>query len=60
LQRRLKAWRREMAQNLVLGSFSDPAQRADAPAPDAHNAAIVLAAVKMLWGGSEGTYPSLH
>ena len=22
--------------------------------------AIVLAAVKMLWGGSEGTYPSLH
>ena len=24
------------------------------------NAAIVLAAVKMLWGGSEGTYPSLH
>ena len=22
--------------------------------------ASVLAAVKMLWGGSEGTYPSLH
>jgi hypothetical protein len=26
----------------------------------AGKSASVLAAVKMLWGGSEGTYPSLH
>jgi hypothetical protein len=26
----------------------------------AGESASVLAAVKMLWGGSEGTYPSLH
>ena len=28
--------------------------------PDAHQSAVVLAAVKMLWGGSGETYPSLH
>ena len=27
---------------------------------DTASRAIVLAAVKMLWGGSGGTYPSLH
>jgi len=28
--------------------------------PDAHQSAVVLAAVKMLWDGSGETYPSLH
>ena len=28
--------------------------------PDAHQRAVVLEAVKMLWGGSGRTYPSLH
>ena len=28
--------------------------------PDARQSAVVLAAVKMLWGGSGETYPSLH
>ena len=28
--------------------------------PGAHEHAVVLAPVKMLWGGSGGTYPSLH
>jgi hypothetical protein len=43
LQRRLKAWRREMAHDLVVGSFNDQARLC--PAPDPGNAAIVLAAV---------------
>jgi putative transposase len=31
-----------------------------ASSPAAHQHAVVLAAVKMLWGGSEERYPSLH
>jgi transposase InsO family protein len=31
-----------------------------AVSPDARQPAIVLAAVKMLWGGGGETYPSLH
>jgi putative transposase len=35
-------------------------ERHHAANPDAHQSAVVLAAVKMLWGGSGETYPSLH
>jgi hypothetical protein len=52
LQRRLKAWRAEMARALVLGSWSDgdrmvePSSAEALPRPDAEEGAIVLAAVK--------------